>query len=68
MLKNAVETAGPQMTSQYGSYALHAEKARLHALMRMHTPPRPSTHMHERTRNHAHTDQYLILIVFPQQL
>ena len=38
MSKNAVETEGPQMTSQYGAYALHARKARLRARMRMHTP------------------------------
>jgi hypothetical protein len=30
MSKNVVETEGPQMTSQYGAYALHAGKARLH--------------------------------------
>ena len=49
--KNMVETEGPQMTSQYGAYALHAGLARLHALMRMHPPTRPRTHMHAR----AHT-------------
>ena len=35
--------------------------------MRMHTPTRPGIHMHGRTRKHAHTDQYVILIAFPQQ-
>ena len=55
------------MTSQYGAYALHAGLARLYARMRMHTPTRPGTHMHARTRKHAHTDKYVILIVFPQQ-
>jgi hypothetical protein len=55
------------MTSKYGAYALHAELARLYACMRMHTPTRPGTHMHARTRKHAHTDQYVILIAFPQQ-
>ena len=54
------------MTSQYGAYASHAGLARLHARMRMHTPTRPGTHMHARTRKHAHTDQYVILIAFPQ--
>ena len=49
MPKNMVETEGPQMTSQYGAYALRAGLARLQALMRMHTPTRPSTHMHART-------------------
>jgi hypothetical protein len=53
MSKNVVETEGPQMTSQYGAYALHAGLARLHARMRMHTP----------TRTHAHTDQYVILVL-----
>ena len=67
MAKNIVETEGPQMTSQYGAYALHAGLARPHAHMRMHTPTRPGTHMHARTRKHAHTDQYVILIAFPQQ-
>ena len=31
-----VETKGPQMTSQYGAYALHDGTARIHALMHMH--------------------------------
>jgi hypothetical protein len=55
------------MTSQYGAYALHAGLSRLHALTRMHTPTRPVTHMRTRTLKHAHTDQYAILIAFPQQ-
>ena len=55
MLKNMMETEGPQMTSQYGAYALRAGLVRLYA------------RTHARTRNHAHTDQYVILIVFPQQ-
>ena len=52
-----VETERPQMTSQYGAYTLHAGLARLHARMRMHTLTRPGSHMHARTRTHAHTDQ-----------
>jgi hypothetical protein len=63
--KNAVETEGPQIKSQYGAHALRAELARLYARMRMHM--RPSTHMRARTRKHAHTDQYVILIAFLQQ-
>jgi hypothetical protein len=55
------------MTSQYGIYALRARLARLHARMRMHAPTRPGFHMHAHTRKHAHTDQYVILIAFPQQ-
>jgi hypothetical protein len=39
------------MTSQYGEYVLHAGLARLYACM----------------RKHAQTDQYVILIFFPQQ-
>ena len=56
------------MTSQYGAYALRAGVASLYARMRMHTPTRPGIHMHARTRvKHAHTDQYVMLIAFPQQ-
>jgi hypothetical protein len=54
MSKNMMENEGPQMTSQYGAYALHAGLSRLHALMLMHTPTRPGTHMHVRTRMHVH--------------
>ena len=31
------------------------------------TRPRARVLMHARTRKHAHTDQYVILIAFPQQ-
>ena len=55
------------MTSKYGAYALRAGLAGLYARMGMHMPTRPSTHMHARTRKHAHTDQFIILIAFPQQ-
>ena len=48
------------MTSQHGAHALHAGLARLQALMRMHTPTRPGTHMH--ARKHTQTNmQYLLL-------
>jgi hypothetical protein len=40
MSKNVVETEGPQEMSQYGVYALHAGKVRLHARTLMHTPTR----------------------------
>ena len=66
MSKNVVETEGPQMTSQYGAYALRAGLARLYARMGMHMPTRPDTHMHARTRKHAHIDQYIKYIAFPQ--
>jgi hypothetical protein len=46
MLKNMVETEGPQMMSQYGTHALHVGIARLHARMCIHTPMHPGTHMH----------------------
>ena len=55
------------MTSQYGAHALRAGLARLHARMLLHTPTRSVTHLHARTRKHARTDQYVILIAFPQQ-
>jgi hypothetical protein len=48
-----METEGPQMTSQYGAYALRAGLARLYARMRMHTPTRPGTNMHARTSMHT---------------
>ena len=55
------------MTSQYGAYALRAGVARLYARMRMHMPTRLGTHTHAPTRKNAHTDQYVMLIAFPQQ-
>ena len=67
MSKNTVENEGPQMTSQHGAYALRTGLAGLYARMRMHRPTCPVTHMHARTCKHAHTDQYVILIAFPQQ-
>ena len=36
MPKNVVETEGPEMTSQYGAYVLHAGLARVHVLTHMH--------------------------------
>jgi hypothetical protein len=48
--KNLVEAENPQMTSQYGAYALHAELSRLYARMRRHVPTRPLTHMHAGTQ------------------
>jgi hypothetical protein len=57
MSKNLVETEKPQMTSQYGACALHAGLARLHVLMRMHTPTRPRIHMHARTCMHTRTNK-----------
>jgi hypothetical protein len=49
------------MASQYGAYA------RLYARIRMHTPTRPGTHMHARTRKHVHAYQYIILIAIPRR-
>ena len=67
MSKNSVDTKGPQMTSQYGTYALRAAWQGYMHVIRMHMPTRPGTHMHARTRKHAHTGQYVIFIAFPQQ-
>ena len=71
MSKNVVETEGPEMTSQYGRYALRAGLASLNARMRVHTPTRSGTHIHARTHartcKQAHTSQYVILITFTQQ-
>jgi hypothetical protein len=64
MSKNVVETKGPQSTSQYGAYAFRAVLARLYSRMCMHMPTRLSTHA---MRKHAHTDQYVTVIAFPQQ-
>ena len=60
MSKNTVEPAGPQMTLQYGVYALHAGQARLYARTRMYTPTHPSTRTH--ALSHTQTSmQYLLL-------
>ena len=48
--KNVV-TEGPQMTSQYGAYSLHAWLERLHARMDKHTHTRQASHVH--VRRHA---------------
>jgi hypothetical protein len=55
MWQNVAVTEGPQMTSQHGAYALRAGLAKLHTLMRMHTPTGPDTQIHALT--HAHADQ-----------
>jgi hypothetical protein len=57
MSKNVVQTEGPQMTSQYGAYALHAGLATLHACVHMHTPTRPGTHMRASARMHTQTSK-----------
>ena len=58
MSKNMVQTEEPQMTSQYGAYALRAGKGRLHELKRIHTPTSAGTRTHARI---------VILIAFPRQ-
>jgi hypothetical protein len=50
------------MTSQLGAYALRAGLARLYTRMRTRTSSRADNHTHARTRKHAHTDQYVILL------
>ena len=64
--RKTVQREGPQMTSQYGAYALHATEARLNA------PDHPSTtYTHARTHTHTHkrthADKYVILLAFPRQ-
>ena len=61
MSKNVVELEGPQMTSQYGAYGLHAGLARLHA--HAYAPGHPHTHVRMRT----HTELNVIDIAFPRQ-
>ena len=51
MSKNMVGADGPQMTSEYGAYALHAGLGRLHALMCTHTPTRPHACTHRLINN-----------------
>jgi hypothetical protein len=58
--KNVVEPEGLQMTSQYGTYPLHAGLERRYILIRTHMPTPPDTHMHAR----KHTHKYVILIAF----
>jgi hypothetical protein len=52
MSTNWVETEGPQMTSHYEAYALHAGLARLYALMNMNRPTRTRTHTHTQTNKY----------------
>jgi hypothetical protein len=54
------------MTSQYGT-CVACCISRLYARMRMHMPTRPCIHLNIHTHEHGHTDQYVILIAFPQQ-
>ena len=59
MSKNVVEPEEPQMTSQYGTHALHTGQGKLHERKRMYRTTRLSIHTHARmhTRTHAHTEQ-----------
>jgi hypothetical protein len=61
MPKNVVDAEGPQMTSQYGAYVLHAGYARLHALTFMHmlTLPVTQPHKHARTHTRAQTQKQI---------
>ena len=55
-----LEPEGPQMTSQYGAYALRAGLARRHGPMRMHMPTRWGSkyaRMHARAHAKTHIDQ-----------
>ena len=53
MSKYEVKTEGPQMTSQYGAYALRAGLARLQARTHVYTPSRPGNQMQARARVHT---------------
>ena len=55
-LSDNVETEGPQMTSQYGAYALHVEITK-----------DTCTYARAHTHTHTHTDKYVILDAFLQQ-
>jgi hypothetical protein len=66
MSKNMMEKKGPQITSQYGAYAVRAGLARLYTRMCMHMPTRSGTPVHACTNTHAHTGQYIVLIAFPR--
>jgi hypothetical protein len=57
MSKHVVETKWPQMTSQYGAYALRAGLGRLYARMSMHTPRRPDIQTHARASMHTQTNK-----------
>ena len=56
-----MEPEGPQITSQYGAYALRAGVGKA---TRTHTTTHPGT----RTHAHTHTDKYVILIAFSRLL
>ena len=56
MSKNVVETEEPQMTSQYGAYALRTGLERLYARMLMHTATRPGNHTHAQASKHTQTN------------
>jgi hypothetical protein len=49
-----VQAEGPHMTLQHGAYALHAAFARLYTLIRMQTPTRPATKVHESNHTQTH--------------
>jgi hypothetical protein len=66
MSKDVVTTQGPQMTSQYGAYALRAGLD-MHVCACTRRRVRVPTCTHARTRKHAHTDQYVILLPFSEQ-
>ena len=53
MSKNVVETEGPQMTSQYGAYELHAGKPRLHARTHTRTAKKYCCFTATKIREHA---------------
>jgi translation initiation factor RLI1 len=50
-LKNMVKPEWPQITSQYGAYALHVGKASLHQRTLMRNPMQAGTHTHTQNNN-----------------
>ena len=57
MSKNAVETEGLQMTSQYGAYAFNAGLARLYARAHAYAPGFPHARTDARASMPTHTSQ-----------
>jgi hypothetical protein len=64
MSKSLMELEGPQITLQYGAYALHAGLARLYARTRMHTPTRSDIRTHAR----ASTQIYFVFCFFTEKM
>ena len=55
------------MTSQYGAYAFHAERAMLHACTSPRAPAQARTRARTHTHTHTHTHKCVAFIAFPRQ-